>query len=599
MTMTKKHAINRVFSALLLFLLCPAFLKADDQPQAELSPLYQLVGDDVGSCIEFSNLKEQVPQFVMSTFFQRLQKASFYQSWKNGNDYKKLEAGLKEIEKLTGSSAEDLAAKLFGESAIIAIYPSSEGEPKGLLLTKVQNEQTMQEMIRHWNKADGATIEKRSYAEVVYYMRKNDPKKKRKKEVVYYLPQHQFFALAGNEDIIHKVIDLSNATKERQTPLKALAASAAFHQMHASLSKDSAIRLFINPRAWDNEVKADKNSDKGDKAIVNLWKQCRSISFGLQMKDGLIIEAVIKWNRSALSEKWQQFVKATSGQSAIMGQIPASAIVVACGKFDGTVFKHFFEAVTSQKDRDQLKGPYTIARSLLLDLDPFDDVLSNLGANWGAWIQPTANQKEGTFPLESLLITDFNNPYSTSKRKDEIPDALENVIITGLNGLTVLYNSKLKANQTHPRALLRRKKYGKTVVRWVETSPAWQLAIGLSPNLLLISNSPHMIEQFVLPAKQTKELFINSTKFKKWSSRYFAATNELLYVDVASIRKLIKENEAFFIQKVARKKGQISSFLAKQRIAHIREVLSPVDVLFIGVRYADDGIQIKMGIVAE
>ncbi|VAX39610.1 hypothetical protein MNBD_PLANCTO02-1567, partial [hydrothermal vent metagenome] len=403
-----------------------------------------------------------------------------------------------------------------------------------------------------------------------------------------------------HEEMIRKVIDFSNA-KNNKGLKKTLANSTDFQKMYASLSKDSAIRLFVNPRAWDSKIKSGKNLNKQEQMIAGFWKKCRSISVGLQMKEGVVIEGVLLWNQSGLStpssQQWAQFLKATNQQTSLLNRIPASAIVVACGRFDGMVFKQIYESITTEKERNQLKPQYAMAQSLLLELDPFDDLLANLGSNWGAWIQPTQDQNAKSFWVDALFATNLNNPRSTSKRKKDIPDALENLTITGLNGLTVLYNSQLKENTK--RATLHRKKQGETIVRWVETSTFYQVAVGISPKLLLISNSPRLIEQFVTSAKlENRSLLIDSERFKKWSTKYFKESKELFYVDVVALRQLMKSKETSLKERLKKKNGITSSDVDK-RFDQIQEVLMTSDIFFLAIHYLEDGVQIKIGAVAE
>ncbi len=572
-----------------------------------MSPLFHLVGQDAGVCIEFSHLNERVSEAEKSVFFQRLQKSSFYHSWKKGKPWQKFQKRLEQIEKETGKTTEELATQLFGQSALIAIYPSSEGEPKGLLLSKVQNDKRLQEIITSWNKTHPSKIKKRTYAGSDYYMKVNIRKKRPGKEKLYYIQKKHLFALSDHEEMIRKVIDFSNAKhspKNIKTPKKSkktLANSADFQKMYASLSENSAIRLFVNPRAWDSKMKLGKNLNKQEQMIADFWKKCRSISIGLQMKEGVVVEGVLLWNQSGLSDpssqQWFQFLKATSEQTSMLNRIPASAIVVACGRFDGMVFKQIYESITTEKERNQLKPQYAMAQSLLLELDPFDDLLANLGTNWGAWVQPAKEQNAERFLVDALFVTNLNNPRSTSKHKKDIPNALENLAITGLNGLTVIYNTQLKKNTK--RATLHRKKEGEAIIRWVETSTFYQVAVGISPKLLLISNSPRLIEQFVTSTKIKKHsLLIDSKRFKKWSAEYFKESRELFYVDVVALRQLIKSKEAFIKERLKKKKGTTPSDIDK-RFAQMQEALMTADVLFLAIHYLEDGVQIKIGAVAE
>jgi len=64
--------------------------------------LLRLVGDDVGLCVELSQLETEIPAIMRSTLAQRIKSLQLYRDWLACEDFKKLVRSREAIEQAAG-----------------------------------------------------------------------------------------------------------------------------------------------------------------------------------------------------------------------------------------------------------------------------------------------------------------------------------------------------------------------------------------------------------------------------------------------------------------------------------------------------------------
>ena len=175
--------------------------------------LLKLVGDDVGLCVELSQLESEVPAMIRSPLAARVKSSQLYRDWLESDDYKKLVRSRDSIEKDAGRPFDELVYELLGKSVVVAVYPSETKSLEAVVLTEMAGDKTIDWLLESWRRKKTYTIEALSHRGQAYFRRAHAMPKNTALETLYYLRLGRIFAVSDKETMIRRVIDLHLANQ--------------------------------------------------------------------------------------------------------------------------------------------------------------------------------------------------------------------------------------------------------------------------------------------------------------------------------------------------------------------------------------------------
>jgi len=572
-----------------LFLPCVAVA----QSSADARPLTRLVAADVGLCVEVSQFAKTWPAVAQSDFFKRLERLSFYRKWKTGSEYRKLLQTRAGIVAVTGKPFARFADELFGDEVVVAVYVDDRGRPQGVLLTRTASIDVLNAAIESWNRAEQPTTS--THGESGHrYFRRVVGRKSGKTETLYYAKLGRTLAVSDHEAMIRRVIDLDRMTGAARRPDdlsgKSLLESTVYQRAAGSLPAKTVASVYFNPRAWDNQFAAGSNRSAAGQVLAALWRRCRSVIVGLRLERGIVIDAIADYDGTGAPQEWTHFVRQTAGPPTFFQKVPRRALLAFAGQFSPSSLQQLINRQISAFPRNRWDSVRQVSRGLLLGLDVVDDVLPELGPNWGIYLVPrTRAGKSGNSsrlpPVNGLLAIELRAQKSPAPGQPTLRAALENGLNTGLNILAAMYNLQ----SSGPPAIVRTRRRKASVVHWIEGIDGYQPAYALTPTDLIFAGSPQLVDEFL--AADSRTALASSPDYVNLSQTYFPGAGQLLLVQVDALRELVRKHAVFFVRKDTTSPAR----RAREKFENAREFLTLFDSAFIAVRITNDQVRLVVG----
>jgi hypothetical protein len=377
--------------------------------------LSTLVPDDVGLLVEVENLGEQAQRFLRGSFYRRFEQFPPVAQWHAENS-RRLDQIAEQVAKQLGMSVDDLWGKLLGQQAAMGVWPSVTGIPsdsRALLLVEAGDDGVLERVIDSFCQAqqrvgDIAEARELEHAGAGYQMRmlRRDGVEIR----IYLAAVGKIGVLTGDESVMHKVLELNT-----QTPAAgSLAALPAYQAGQLRLRPEAAVRMFVNPRAWEASVNLALNATVEDfglmqMAFLETWKIADYWVASADIRvDSFVIESFFSFDRQRLPEPLRQLEEGLTGKAHFLERCPTNAALAFAGRLDLGRLSRMLLA-NGEAGEQNLAEVRDLARGLLMGLDVFDDVLVNLGPEIGTFISPAPASREtsvadsGDFPVQWVI----------------------------------------------------------------------------------------------------------------------------------------------------------------------------------------------------
>ncbi|HEY5315157.1 MAG TPA: hypothetical protein VIK18_21675 [Pirellulales bacterium] len=113
----------------------------------------------------------------------------------------------------------------------------------------------------------------------------------------------------------------------------------AYQTAIGRLNPDAPLRLFLNPRRWDEPMHALERPAAGRKALVHdaiggLWQATDYVSASLKAADSLQLEIFFGCQQSRLSEPLRTVFSSLAGPSQLAASLPPNCLAAAAGRLD-------------------------------------------------------------------------------------------------------------------------------------------------------------------------------------------------------------------------------------------------------------------------
>lgn len=587
--MTTKHTRKPTAAGTLALLVVAAgsALALAQDASAE-RPLVSLVGSDAGLCVEIRDLAVHRRRFRESEAFRRLSNSPLVARFLKSREFGKLQAAREHLEKLSGKPFGRLFDDLLGRSVVLAVYPREKGEAAGIFLTRASGAKALQEALRVWQEAEpNRTSTALKHRGVAYFRRSGRDKP------LYYAPLDDVLALSDREEMIQKVIALRQSKPAGDRPLTAL---ASYREAMKSLPGRPVVAAFVNPRRWDRAFGLSPTTGEVRRDLpARLWRSTQWLAAGVRIEDGLVLDAIARFDRATLPQRWKDSRARKVGPPKFLQRVPAEALIAVAGRFDPSGLRRIIQnsgASNRPSDLQKLRG----LSGVLLGVDPVDDLLPRLSESYGSYLigRTSAAGADAAEPFDLLtaveLADDAGGPGE--KWRARFDAGLGNAI----GYLVTTYNLKAAQTPNMKPWKLRTKKQGNVTVRWIESLQGYQPAIALTPQFLVAASHPELIAAF--RARREAGSLLANAAFRHWRERYFDHADQLLYVNAALLRAQLKKNAAALTARWS-KSGGASRKAVADRLNVALQVLDLFDAAFVAGELRQSRLRLTAGCVVE
>ena len=561
------------------------FLKrvAADEPE-----LTSLIGENVGLCLEIRDLGSQIRDVPSTEWFRRVRDLSLVKRWQQGPEFAKWQAGQAGLAILLGQSLDQFVTELFGESVVIAISPSPTGTPTAVLLSRAAKDDTWDRVLALWDQLEAHDVQTKSAFGRSYQLRRKKTNGQTTGPDLYTVKLGRTLAISEREELILDVI--VRATSElKDDRAKPLGQSAAYRRAIAELPERSVVRLFVDPRRWDNDVAKDATSAAW---LRPLWQRLQWFSAGVEVNEGLVFHAIAHHDTSELPTVWQKFVAASETPSDLSARLPADSLLAGETRLTPELFRSLQTLDPSEKSQRDWQTFGKVTRGLL-GRHLLDEVLPHARPNIGGAIVAKSPVDEQSTPVDGLLAWPFDLSNDGSNKSDQpaLRESLDGALLTLLNFAAVAHNSR---NPDSPATLMVRHRESLTV-RWLDNLPPFRPAYGLSTGHLLLASDPRLISAFDERSGAENGLGAESL-FATIRSRHFSKHSQWLFLNARTTRKFLDEQREPLSRQVAHWRN-IAPPSAAVHLSRVQELLTPFDAAFVAAKVSAGEIRFTAGLV--
>lgn len=574
------------FSAVLATVILASFRSS---PAADVEiPLTRLIGRDVGVCVEIIGLRREWAAIHTSPVLQRLQRTEFYERWSGSDDFRKLQEAARAIEKAADQRLKHLVGDLFGEHVALAVYPATDGQPIGVLLMQTAGAAELETALSIWNRLEPCTIESREHAGHAYSCRYRTRAAEGENRPQYYVKLGRVLALSDDEEAIRRVIDLAGAGLRSGATL---AESETYREAIASLAIDHFARVYLNFRAWDDEI---RRQPAPDERFLAVWRQCESLVAGLNVEEGPVLESVLHFRGEGLPKTWLKSLGRLAGPPKFLQRVPRRALAAFAGRHDFGGLAAVLLAEQSELQQKQLESFRQVSRGMLLGLDLFDDVLPWLEPNWGAYLVPRSDLAAGALPVEGVLA--FELPADPPPEAVDVPsrlrDGLDNGLKTALNLLAAWYNLQ-SPDET---AVLTSESTETGTIWWLENWGVYQPAYGFTQDYLVLASSPALIREFA--ATGHRDNLESLPAFQRNASVWFPRASQVLFLNMAVARSYLRSRWDVLLDQATAAHAAPRDVI-ERRMRRVDALLSLADSVFVAAEIDRKHLRLVLGATAE
>ena len=398
----------------------------------------------------------------------------------------------------------------------------------------------------------------------------------------------RILAISEREELILDVLARS-ASAPNEVRAKSLDQSPAYRHAMAALPDQCAVRVFADPRRWEEELRKDPASAE---RLLPLWHKLEWFSAGVELRDGIIGHAVVHHETAGLPTAWQRFVEASATSSDLATRLPADAVLAGEVRIAPDLLNWLRTLDESEKAKTDWQTFGKVTRGLL-GRDLFDDVLPHAHPSLGGAVVPKKPVEEHSAPVDGLLAWQFDLSRGSAQLdgQPELRESLDGALLTILNFAAVAHNSR---NPDAP-ATLRVQHRDALTIKWLESLPPYRPAFGLGSEHVLLATDPRLISMFHDhsagdPALRSEPLFAAV------HSRHMAEHSHWLFLNSRAAREFLTEQHEPLSRQIAHWRKLATPSVASQ-LDRVREILTPFDAAFLAARITPGEVRITAGAV--
>ena len=554
-----------------------------DEPE-----LTSLLGADVGLCVEVRDLRSHLRDLPSAEWFRRLREMPLIKRWQQGPEFAKWQSGQATLAVLIGLPIDQFVAELFGDSVVLAVSPSQTGPPGVVLLSRAAKDDTWDRVLALWDQLEAHEVQTKSAFGRSFQRRQKKTNGQTSGPDLYTVKLGRILAISEREDLIREVLARS-ASVANEGREKSLDQSPAYRHAMAALPEQCAVRVFADPRRWENELGKDSASPEW---LLPLWHKMEWASAGIELRDGIIGHAVVHHEAAGLPADWQKLVEASVSPSDLATRLPGDAVLAGELRIAPGLLSWLRTLDDSEKARTDWQTFGKVTRGLL-GRDLFDDVMSHARPSLGGAVVPKRPVEERSAPLDGLLAWQFDLSRGPARTdgQPELRESLDGGLLTLLNIAAVAHNSR---NPDAP-ATLRVQHHDALTIKWLDSLPPYRPAFGLGREHVLLATDPRLISAF--HGRTTGEPALQSEPlFAAVQSQHFAEHSHWLFLNSRAAREFLIEQHEPLSRQVAHWRKLAPPSVAAQ-LDRVREFLTPFDAAFLAAKITPGEIRFTAGAV--
>jgi hypothetical protein len=451
------------------------------------SELLALLPDDFAVCIVMHDLRGHAARWEQSDWLRTFRASPVGKSFLDAPEVRQLDRWQSEMKKHLDLDWRALRDDIVGETLILAYSPGPRNKPddeRGLFLLHVHKPERLVQVIDRLNEAQTRSGEVRltelHHKGNTYYRRVQTGKTQ------YYSIKGSLAVVATKEEIIQAFLD------RRSAPAKDNPWAKRFQRAGA---ESAIVTMFVNPRMLDTEVL--QNSKKDD-PLSGYWRALEAVFVTVAIQDDAELRISLQADAANLPEWAKSAFTQTTPPSTLWQWFPERSILTIAARTDFAGAADALKLLMPEKDRKKLTNDWQRGIGSLQRLDPFKDILPNIGPDWGICVLPSKDAKQLPQTIFALAVKQGS--------KDQPVDQTLFEAVKFFARIAVLdYNKDSSNSIIRLQTLMQDKVEVMYLSNDTLFPPGFRPACALKDGFLLLASSPDAIANFRLHDKKPDE----------------------------------------------------------------------------------------------
>ncbi len=584
-------------------------------PQA--GDLAALAPDDVGLCVQVTNLDRHVDAALASPLLNHLEQLEFFREFEVTANLRKLLGIATRLGAQVGQRPDEVRRKLFGGDLLLAVWPSlpmGDVLGRGLLMFETSDAELLMKLQDSLADAQAGAdpdmeIRQPMHAGRAYVMR--EVEHDGATHSLCFAALDRLAIITGDEALLKRALEL-HAQPAGATG--SLAQSQAYRQSRARAKAGAPFQWFVQTRSWDDLVRQQTSRLAPGQPLLGaaLWEIWQKSDYWLINLDPgtlFFIDAFIACRHAELPAPLSTFAASLRGECSFFERVPSDALVAVAAHGD---LKRAQQWLRSGPIREALGGAdplvaprrevgrqlQDIANGFFVGLELFEPLLSGLGPNLGGYL--LAPPRTGGAPAsaaDSTQTPGLQWLFSVQAGEEPMADVLDlkNNLDIGLSA-ALQWVANLPGQTNSPGAArVRREEINGVEVTALEGAralpPGVVAAYAIADDYLLAGTSSPGVAAAAYP--DSAKSLASSSRWRQLTGSPEVVWGQQLYVDCRGLRSMAGERRQELAQMVSLWR-RLRPETASLALDELLWLLEPLNALAVTMRVDDQGVSLRL-----
>jgi hypothetical protein len=370
-------------TAVAILALLASALPCAAQPASPRDDLLALVPADVGFCVLVRDLRGHAQKWERAPWIQSLRQLPLVQAIIESPEARQLGAFEGELKKHLGVDWQGLRDDILGDRVVIAYRPGAAGQPEaeeGMIALRAARPKRLAELVDRFNELQKNSgelhaLDTLKHHSATYYRRVHV------RNTHYYYLHGPLLVVAGSEDMLRQAIDRDIEPAANGGPW-----AARFRRAGA---EQALVTVAINPQALDPFPRPAKGEKP--QGFAGFWRALDGAFLTVAADAKLALRLSLQGRVADMPSWAQPLFTETVEPSTLWQRFPEPSILTLAGRTDFANLAKSVLQTLPQPERAKLTEGLQAGLKLITRLDLVDDVLPNLGPDWGLCVLPPAD----------------------------------------------------------------------------------------------------------------------------------------------------------------------------------------------------------------
>lgn len=572
--------LQRVCAVWVTFVACCATSVFAAEGEVDLR---RLAGPESALAIEVTGLPALYTGVRSSRWFEQVTESALVRRWRGSAGYSGFARTVVEVERQLGKSLPEVVEGLARNGLVFVLEPTREETVPGWILAgRGASDDRVAELVALWNRLERARTETRSADGFTWTERQVG---NGSTAPLMYVVRGSNWWLSNREFLLRGGVTRSVENAARVADDAAFDWSREFDR----LPKNAHVRCVVRTRAWDEMLKIPEglqSTNHGDQFAARWWHGTDALSCSLGFdpagaEQGPEVELRAAWREA--TPQWQAVCNSSEGGTSFLERVPANALLTLSGRMQPLAGWNWLPIPDDEQARKDMARLRAVVMGLCFGMDPFDDILAGLEANWGLTVVPLDTEVSGRWPVAVVALCELPGEGRAdwdASRRALLSRGLANAVRTGLTVWSVALNEKREGRPTRLRAEPAREEGATPELVWLDGLDEGEPCYAVGPRYFAIGTSPVALRSVLdasaaQPVWQAKEAFPRDEAVRQ---------NLLAHVSMKRLRTWLTDHKSSLATAIARSQ-KLDAQGVERRLERLYEGFELADDLILGARF--------------